>query len=91
MAEALIIATTFLGIASLVAVPLAVGLGIPLTAWLARHWLALRERELELRRLEVACQLRQSSLLPSWVDRSDPHSLLAWARADLELEVDHHR
>lgn len=85
MSDAIGVAIIFLGMSSLVAVPLAVVLGLPLTAWLGRAWLGVKERELELRRIEVALQLRDSAALPAWVDREDPKSLLAWARADREL------
>lgn len=85
MFDAIGIAIVFLGISSMVAVPLAVLLGLPLTAWLGRGWLQLKERELDLRRLEVAAQIRETQMLPSWVDRDDPKALLAWARADREL------
>jgi hypothetical protein len=85
MLDAIGVAIVFLGISSLVAVPLAVLLGLPLTAWLGGRWLGIKERELDLRRLEVASQIRESQLLPPWVDREDPAALLAWARADREL------
>jgi hypothetical protein len=41
MGEGFDIALVFLGMASLVAVPLAVLLGLPLMAWIARAWLRL--------------------------------------------------
>lgn len=85
MFEAIGVAIIFFGISSLVAVPLAVLLGLPLAAWLGRGWLGLKERELDLRRLEVAARIRETHLLPTWVDRDDPTALLAWARADREL------
>ncbi|MEZ4236002.1 MAG: hypothetical protein R3F59_07520 [Myxococcota bacterium] len=85
MLDAIGVAIVFLGISSLVAVPLAVLLGLPLTAWLGGRWLQLREREVDLRRLEVAGQLREARLLPPWVDREDPAALLAWAQTDREL------
>ena len=85
MLDAIGVAIVFFGISSLVAVPLAVLLGLPLAAWLGRGWLGLKERELDLRRLEVAAQLRETQMLPGWVDRNDPTALLAWARADREL------
>ena len=87
MLDAIGVAIIFLGISSLVAVPLAVGLGLPLTAWLGGRWLKLKEREIELRRIEVASQLRGQQMLPipPWVDQGDPEALLAWARADREL------
>ncbi len=85
MLDAIGVAIVFFGISSLVAVPLAVLLGLPLAAWLGRGWLGLKERELDLRRLEVAAQIRETQMLPAWVDRNDPTALLAWARADREL------
>lgn len=78
-------ATIFLGLSSLVAIPLAVLLGLPLGAWLARSTLRLKERELDIRRLEVVAKLRESSLLPVYVDRDDPDAVMAWVRADREL------
>ena len=84
MNDAIVIASIFLGIASVVAVPLAVLLGLPLAAWIARGWLRIEERKLDLRRLEVAARLRDSRLLPAYVDPSDADALLAWARADVE-------
>lgn len=87
MNDALIVATTFLGIATLVTLPIGVLLGFPLGAWLARSWLHLKERELELRRLELAARLREATAgrLPDYVDARDPQQLLAWAQADREL------
>ena len=85
MVEAFIIFTTFFGLASVVAIPLAVVLGLPLAAWIARSWLSVRERELRLREIEVVVQLRQSRALPAWVDENDPKSLVAWMRTDREL------
>lgn len=84
MNDAIVIASIFLGMASVVAVPLSVLLGLPLAAWVARAWLHLEERKLDLRRLEVAARLRESRLLPAYVDPSDADALLAWARADVE-------
>jgi len=87
MGEGFDIALVFLGMASLVAVPLAVLLGLPLMAWIARAWLRLEERKVELQQLQVASQIREQSLgrLPAWVNGNDPDALLAWARADREL------
>ena len=85
MTETLQIAAIFLGMASLVALPLAVLLGIPMTAWVARGWLSLKERELDLRRLEVALRVRETSLLPHYVDPSNTSQVLDWARADAEV------
>lgn len=85
MNDAIVIASIFLGMASVVAVPLSVLLGLPLAAWLARSWLRLEERKLDLRRLEVASKLRDARLLPAWVDDADPEAVLAWARADGEM------
>ena len=87
MTDALILATIFGGLASILALPLAVVIGLPMLGWLGRGWLALKEREVELRRLEVAAQLRASHYerLPAYVDVDDPQALLAWARTDREL------
>ena len=87
MLDAIGVAIIFLGISSLVAVPLAVTLGLPLATWLGGRWLKLKEAELDLRRLEVAATLREAQMLPPWVDREDPQALLAWARADKELAL----
>jgi len=89
MVDALILATIFLGIASVFALPLAVVLGIPAVALTASRWLRLKERELELRRLETAARVRAMAggRLPAWVDASDPEALLAWARADTEIDA----
>ena len=86
MNDAIVIGSIFLGIASVVAVPLSVLLGLPLAAWLGRAWLRLEERKLDLRRLEVAARVRESRMLPAYVDPSDADALLAWFRADAELE-----
>ncbi len=85
MVEAFQIFTIFFGMASVLAAPLAVVLGLPLAAWVARAWLSVRERELRLREVEVVLQLRESRALPAWVDERDPKSLLAWTRTDREL------
>lgn len=79
------VAIVFLGMSSLVAVPLAVLLGIPMLAWLGRETLRLRERELDLKRLELVAKIRESQALPAWVDRNDARALLAWVEADREL------
>lgn len=85
MLDAIGVAIIFFGMSSLVAVPLGVTLGLPLMAWLGRGWLRLKEREVELKRIELAVQLRDATALPAWVDRDDPSALLAWAKADREL------
>lgn len=85
MTEALQIISIFLGMSSVVAVPLAVLLGIPMAGWIARSWLHLKERELELRRLEVALRVRETSLLPHYVDPTNTTQVLDWARADAEV------
>lgn len=87
MYDVLIVGTIFLGMASVVAVPLGVLLGLPLAAWLGRAWLGIKERELDLRRLEVAARIRESRLLPAYVDENDPEALLAWMRTDRELHL----
>ncbi|MCB9676934.1 MAG: hypothetical protein H6737_17595 [Alphaproteobacteria bacterium] len=75
--------------ASTVAIPLAVLLGIPLMAWNTRALIRLKERELDLRRLEVAANIRRLShgRLPEYVDASDPDAVLAWAAADREIRA----
>jgi hypothetical protein len=87
MGEGFEVAMVFLGMSSLIAVPLATLLGLPLAAWLGRAWIRLRERELELQTLQLAAQIRETHVgsLPHWVDANDPEQLLAWARADREL------
>ncbi len=85
MSEALQIVAIFLGMSSVVAVPLAVLLGIPMAAYVARSWLHLKERELDLRRLEVAMRVRETSLLPHYVDPTNTNQVLEWAKADAEV------
>ncbi len=87
MTDAIIISAIFLGMVSVVAIPVAVLLGLPTAAWLGRGWLSLEGRELDLRRLEVAARIRESHFdrLPAYVDADDPEALLAWARTDREL------
>ncbi|MEZ4319315.1 MAG: hypothetical protein R3F61_17510 [Myxococcota bacterium] len=81
------IALVFLGMSSLVAVPLGVLIGLPLLAWVARAWLRLEERKVELQQLQVSAQIREHAIgrLPEWVDTRNPDALLAWARADREM------
>lgn len=87
MHEAFSILAIFLGMASVVAVPLAVVIGLPLLGWNLRALIRLKERELDLRRLEAASRIRTHSaaLLPHYVDTADPEAVLAWARVDQEL------
>lgn len=85
MTDAITIAAIFLGMGSMVAIPLAVLMGLPTLAYVARGWLTLKERELELHRLEVAMRIRDTHQLPHYVDSRDPEQLLAWARADAEV------
>ncbi len=85
MAEGLEVALVFLGMSSLVAVPLATLIGLPLAAWLGRAWLHLKEKELELHSLQVSAKIRENSRMPQWVDTTDADAILAWARADREL------
>lgn len=89
MIEAFTILSIFLGMASVVAVPLAVLLGLPLLSWNLRALIRLKERELDLRRLEAAARIRESTAgrLPHYVDVNDPDALLAWARVDQELRA----
>jgi hypothetical protein len=77
--------SVFGGIAVVIAMPLFVVIGTPFAAWVVRGWMRLKERELELRELELVHRLRESRSLPAWVDADDPRSLLAWVRADREL------
>lgn len=87
MTEAFTIMSIFLGLASVVAVPLAVLIGLPLLAWNARALIRLKERELDLRRVETALRIKEEhrGLLPRYVDSQDPTSVLAWASASREL------
>ena len=85
MTDAIIISSIFLGMASVVAIPLAVLIGLPMAAWLGRGWLSLKERELDLRRLEVAARIREARQLPHYVDAEDPDAVLAWVRSELEV------
>lgn len=85
--EAFVIMSVFLGLAAMVAVPLAVLLGVPLLAWNLRALIRLRERELDLKRIELSSRLkdRYAGELPLFVDPQDPQSVLAWASAHREL------
>lgn len=85
MTDAITALAVFFGLSMPIVLPLLVLIGLPLTAWLARSYLRIREREVELRGLEVALRLRESRMLPAWVDENDPKSLLAWARTDAEM------
>jgi hypothetical protein len=87
MSDGIEIAFIFLGLSSLVAVPLAVLLGLPLAAWVARGWLSLKEKELELHSLQIAQKIREDSIgrLPHWVDTGDADAIIAWARTDREM------
>lgn len=89
MTEAITIMSIFLGMASVVAVPLAVLMGLPLLAWNLRAFLRLKERELELKQLDTAYQIRALHVgeLPYYVDENDPESVLAWAKASRELAL----
>jgi hypothetical protein len=84
MSEVFVILSVFFGVASVVAVPLAVAIGLPLLAWNARALIRLKERELDLRRLETAVRIRTEHALPYYVN-ADPESVLAWASASREL------
>ncbi len=89
MNEAIEIFTVFLGLSSLFTLPLTMAIGLPLIGWNVRAWIRLKEKELELRRLETATRIRQLSLdrVPEWVDAGDPEALLAWARTDKEMRL----
>lgn len=89
MTEAFTILSIFLGMASVVAVPLGVLIGLPLLAWNLRALIRLKERELDIRRLEAGARIRNQAagLLPHYVDTTDPEAVLAWARADQELRA----
>lgn len=85
--QGLEVAVVFLGMSSLVAVPLAVLLGLPLLAWNVRAFIRLKERELDLRRLQTAAMIRRSyaGLIPHYVDAHDPDALNAWLQTEAEL------
>jgi hypothetical protein len=91
MTEGLEIAIMFVGMASLVAIPLSVLLGLPLAAFLTNRWLTawreLRGMELDLQRVKLVAELRSSNVLPHYVDTDDPEALVAWARTDMELRT----
>ena len=58
-----------------------------LTHRLFSGWLALKERELELKQHESQARLEQARLhgtIPVWVDREDPMEVAAWNRAVAE-------
>jgi hypothetical protein len=49
---------------------------------------AYKDRELEIRKLEVEGRIQNARLLagaPPWLDREDPDTLLAWAAARTEV------
>jgi hypothetical protein len=85
MTEVLMPLSVFLGLSLPIVLPLIVLVGFPLATWLVSRWLKIREREVELQAMDVALRLRESRLLPEWVDENDPQSLLAWAQTDAEL------
>ena len=79
----------FLGIASVVAVPLAVLLGLPLLAWNLNSFIRLKEREVELKRLQTAAIVRRghAGMIPHYVNTDDPQALLAWLQTEAELKA----
>lgn len=81
------VALVFLGMSSLVAVPLGVLLGLPLLAWNVRAFIRLKERELDLKRLQTAAMIRRSftGQIPHYVDAHDPDALSAWIQTEAEL------
>lgn len=81
------VALVFLGMSSLVAVPLGVLLGLPLMAWNVRAFIRLKERELDLKRLQTAALIRRSLAghIPHYVDAHDPDALAAWLQTEAEL------
>jgi hypothetical protein len=85
--DALIILSAFFGMSMMFVAPIAAVIGIPLAAWLGRSWLGLKERELDLRQVELTLRLRESRVLPAWVDDRDPVALIAWAKADREIAL----
>lgn len=87
MPEALIILSTFFGLAAMLTAPIAVFLGLPLAAWMGREWLQLRRAEVDLKRLELAVTLRNADLLPPYVDPHDPIARIAWEKTRGELAL----
>ena len=87
MFEIFVILASTIGVSLMVAIPLAVLLGLPLLAWNARSLIDLKRRELELRRLEVVSRGRPVGELPAYIDASDPEQLMAWAAAHRELRA----
>ena len=85
MFELLMPFAVFGAITLVFAVPLAILLGFPLAAWLARSLLRIKERELALKEREFVLRLRESRAIPTWVDENDPRSLAAWVKSDREL------
>lgn len=83
--DALVVVSVFGGLTTLLVAPIAVAIGLPLAAWLARTWIGLRERELRLREYRLVLELRDSQAIPAWVDQRDPKAMLAWLRTDREL------
>jgi hypothetical protein len=87
MEAVFIIVAVFGGIAAVVSFPMAVLMGFPLAAWLGQGWLRLREREVAVQELELVLRLRESQVLPAWVDADDPTALLAWIQTDREMSA----
>ena len=82
---AIIILSTFAGIATVLGVPVFLVVCAPLLAWLANSWLKIREREVAVEELQLVLALRESQALPPWVDANDPQALLAWVKTDREM------
>lgn len=83
--DALVILSVFGGITAVLVAPVAVLIGLPLAAWLARAWLSIQERELRLREYRLVLEMRETNAIPTWVDQRDPKAMLAWMRTDREL------
>lgn len=90
--QGLEILLVFLGMSSIVAVPLAVLIGLPLLAWNVRAFIRLKERELDLKRLQTAAVIRRNyaGLIPAYVDAHDPDALSAWLQTEAEMSAVSH-
>lgn len=88
MIDSLQLLCALIGTGVMISMPLVVVFGIPLAGFTVWRWTGLRQKELEVRRIEAAVHLMQSqSALPGFVDASDPRAVESWHRARRELAL----
>ncbi len=87
MVDALIICSLLLGITSVIVLPLAVLVGLPLIAWISRSLQHLDPQEGV--QLGGVIQVRMSRFdrIPPYIDVGDPRALRAWARTSREISA----